>query len=64
MLGEQLIARGGSITNADALRKAHMGIIFQTLRLVSALNVRKNLLLAQQLQTGGSDPAKVDATLD
>lgn len=48
----------------DAVRKAHMGIIFQTLRLVSALNVRANLMLAQRLANGSSDGAKVDATLD
>ena len=49
---------------SDSQRKQHMGIIFQTLRLVSALNVRKNLLLAQQLQTGKTDPSKIDATLE
>lgn len=47
----------------DMVRKAHMGIIFQTLRLVSALNVRANLLLAQRLANGSPDPAMVDATL-
>ncbi|MEL6530664.1 MAG: ATP-binding cassette domain-containing protein [Pseudomonadota bacterium] len=50
--------------NGDAVRKRHMGIIFQTLRLVSALTVRANLLLAQRLQTGSTDAAYVDATLD
>ena len=49
---------------ADALRKANMGIIFQTLRLVSALTVRANLLLAQKLQNGRHDAAHVDAVLD
>ncbi|KEO90953.1 hypothetical protein EH31_07925 [Erythrobacter longus] len=48
----------------DAVRKAHMGVIFQTLRLVSALNVRANLMLAQKLANGSPDGAKVDATLD
>lgn len=48
----------------DAVRKAYMGVIFQTLRLVSALNVRANLLLAQRLANGSTDGAKVDATLD
>lgn len=48
----------------DTMRKHHMGIIFQTLRLVSALTVRANLLLAQRLQTGTTDPELVDATLD
>lgn len=54
----------GGHTIADSLRKRHMGIIFQTLRLVSALTVRKNLLLAQRLQTGTTDPALVDTTLE
>lgn len=48
----------------DVVRKSHMGIIFQTLRLVSALNVRANLLLAQRLANGSPDAAKVDATLE
>ncbi len=63
-LGGQTIVSGGSQLNADSVRKQHMGIIFQTLRLVSALTVRKNLLLAQRLQTGTTDAAKVDATLN
>lgn len=57
-----VILGGASIT--DAVRKSHMGIIFQTLRLVSALNVRKNLLLAQKLQTGTENAEQVDALLE
>jgi len=53
---------GSAVT--DPVRREHMGIIFQTLRLVSALNVRKNLLLAQKLQKGATDAAKVDAALE
>ena len=63
-LGGETIVSAGSKLKADSVRKQHMGIIFQTLRLVSALTVRKNLLLAQRLQTGGTDAAKVDATLE
>lgn len=48
----------------DGVRKRHMGIIFQTLRLVSALNVRANLLLAQRLANGAQDGAQVDAMLE
>ncbi|WP_298337116.1 ATP-binding cassette domain-containing protein [uncultured Erythrobacter sp.] len=48
----------------DGVRKAHIGIIFQTLRLVSALNVRANLLLAQRLANGVQNAAKVDETLE
>ncbi len=49
---------------ADAVRRRHMGIIFQTLRLVSALTVKANLTLAQRLQTGTTDAALVEQTLD
>lgn len=63
-LGEDVIAPATSAAPADRVRRRHMGIIFQTLRLVSALSVRGNLLLAQKLQTGGRDPAMVDAVLD
>ncbi|MGB3472432.1 MAG: ATP-binding cassette domain-containing protein [Erythrobacter sp.] len=59
MLGEHAMSG-----QADALRKRHMGIIFQTLRLVSALTVRANLLLAQKLQTGSIDEGLVDETLE
>lgn len=48
----------------DAVRRRHFGIVFQTLRLVSALSLRGNLALAQKLQTGGNDPALIDALLD
>ena len=48
----------------DAVRKAHMGIVFQTLRLVSALDVRGNLLLAQKLGTGTQEPLRVDHILE
>ena len=63
---EGSVSVGGiSVTkNSDTVRKRHMGIIFQTLRLVSALTVRANLLLAQRLQTGTTDATFIDATLD
>jgi ABC-type lipoprotein export system ATPase subunit len=48
----------------DAARRRHFGIVFQSLRLVSALTLRGNLALAQKLQTGESDPALIDALLD
>lgn len=51
-------------SEADSVRRRHMGIIFQTLRLVSALTVKANLTLAQRLQTGGSDEAVVEQTLE
>lgn len=48
----------------DAVRRRHFGIVFQSLRLISALSLRGNLALAQKLQTGGDDPARIDALLD
>lgn len=53
-----------SASGSDALRKRHMGIIFQTLRLVSAVSVRANLLLAQRLQNRVVDAPMVDSTLE
>ncbi|MEO1487820.1 MAG: ATP-binding cassette domain-containing protein [Pseudomonadota bacterium] len=56
---------GEAITgNGDAIRREHMGIVFQTLRLVSALSLKSNLFLAQRLQRGRKDPALVDQTLE
>ncbi|MEE4537578.1 MAG: ATP-binding cassette domain-containing protein [Erythrobacter sp.] len=63
-LGQRPVVRNGLLCGADGVRKRHMGIVFQTLRLVSALTVRRNLLLAQHLQTGARDPGGVDRVLD
>jgi ABC-type lipoprotein export system ATPase subunit len=54
----------GDAAIGDAARRRHFGIVFQSLRLVSALSLRGNLALAQKLQTGRDDPARVDALLD
>lgn len=62
-LGEETIADGAGSANADAVRRHSIGIIFQTLRLVSALSVRSNLALAQKLQTGAKDSDLIDTTL-
>lgn len=64
MLGKAVLASPGSMAAADNLRRRHFGIVFQNLRLVSALSVRGNLALAQKLQTGASDTALIDRTLD
>jgi putative ABC transport system ATP-binding protein len=48
----------------DGVRRRHFGIVFQSLRLVSALSLRANLALAQKLQTGRVDPARIDALLE
>lgn len=61
--GKVVSAADGS-ANGDEVRRQSMGIIFQTLRLVSALTLRANLLLAQKLQTGSHDTVLVDTTLD
>lgn len=48
----------------DDLRRRHVGIIFQTLRLVGALDVRSNLLLAQKLAGARPEPAAIPAVLE
>jgi len=53
-----------SSANGDAIRKRSMGIIFQTLRLVSALTVRGNLSLAQKLQTGSANADLINRILE
>ena len=58
------IASGDGKSNADLVRKRNLGIIFQTLRLVSALSVQANLELAQRLQLGSVDRAAIGATLE
>lgn len=63
-LGAQTIVSARSSAQADALRRRHFGIVFQTLRLVSALSLRANLALAQKLQTGGADRADIDRVLE
>jgi putative ABC transport system ATP-binding protein len=54
----------GDVPIGDSIRRRHFGIVFQSLRLISALSLRANLALAQNLQAGGSDPARIDALLD
>lgn len=64
MLGSEILAAPDNMTAGDDIRRRHFGIVFQTLRLVSALTVRANLALAQKLQTGGTDPALIERTLE
>ena len=64
VLGEDALASKDGVSKADKVRRRSIGIVFQTLRLVSALTVRANLLLAQKLQTGMQDKELIDTTLD
>jgi putative ABC transport system ATP-binding protein len=48
----------------DALRRQTIGLVFQTLRLVSALTVSANLALARRLAGRPADPARIAALLD
>ena len=57
------IASANRAVNGDAVRKTNFGIIFQTLRLVSALSIRANLELAQRLQTGSVEKSVVEDAL-
>ncbi len=61
---------GGELMSAlrpaarDDLRRRRIGLIFQTLRLVSALDLRSNLLLAQRLCGEARDEARIVELLD
>lgn len=48
----------------DDLRQRKIGVIFQTLRLVSALTVRGNLRLAQRLAAGAADERAIDGLIE
>jgi putative ABC transport system ATP-binding protein len=52
-----------SPSRRDDLRRRRIGVVFQTLRLVSALDLRANLALAQRL-SGGGEPGVIDRLLD
>ncbi len=60
----ELVAAADRSANSDLVRKRAMGIIFQTLRLVSALSVRANLALAQRLQAGSVDHEMIDDVIE
>jgi ABC-type multidrug transport system ATPase subunit len=62
--GQDVLSAAQGAALGDQIRRRHFGIVFQTLRLVSALSVRANLALAQKLQTGSSDPALINQTLE
>ncbi|MEM1133981.1 MAG: ATP-binding cassette domain-containing protein [Pseudomonadota bacterium] len=60
----EAIANADGVQNGDAVRRKSLGIVFQTLRLVSALTLRANLELAQKLQCGSVDGAAIDESLE
>ena len=48
----------------DALRRGTIGLVFQTLRLIPALTVIENLVLAQKLALGRVDRAEIARLID
>ncbi|MDP9421871.1 MAG: ATP-binding cassette domain-containing protein [Pseudomonadota bacterium] len=60
--GESMSAAGP--TARDDLRRRRIGIVFQSLRLVSAIDLRGNLALAQRLSGRGRDVAAIDALIE
>jgi putative ABC transport system ATP-binding protein len=62
LCGEEITAL--SATRRDDVRRRNVGLIFQTLRLVGALDLRSNLLLAQKLAGAARDEAAIAALLE
>lgn len=60
--GRDLAAMGEA--ERDRYRGAHIGIVFQTLRLVRALTVSQNLALALHLARRKPDPKRIADTLE
>jgi putative ABC transport system ATP-binding protein len=48
----------------DALRRRRIGVVFQTLRLISAISVRQNLALAQHIANGRVDRSLIDSLIE
>ncbi|MEP2990335.1 MAG: ATP-binding cassette domain-containing protein [Parasphingorhabdus sp.] len=53
-----------SESGRDKIRRENIGIVFQTLRLVSALDLTANLLLAQRLSRGKIDAPLIGSLLE
>ena len=60
----EVLADAGGAGERDDVRRRNLGIVFQTLRLVSALSLSANLELAQKLQTGSVDKAAIQVALE
>ncbi|KRB85592.1 ABC transporter ATP-binding protein [Sphingomonas sp. Root710] len=57
-------AMAGQPSVRDDVRRRHIGLIFQTLRLVSALSIADNLRLAQRLSGRPRDDAEIGRLID
>lgn len=55
---------GLSASKRDDLRRRRIGLVFQTLRLVSALDLTANLALAQRLGDGNEDSDRIAMLID
>ncbi len=60
--GENIAA--ASESGRDKIRRENIGMVFQTLRLVSALDLSANLLLAQRLARGSTDGSLIHSLLE
>lgn len=60
----EVLADADGAGERDDVRRRNLGIVFQTLRLVSALSLSANLELAQKLQTGSLDKAAIQVALE
>lgn len=62
VLGQDLAALPAS--QVDRFRGRHIGLVFQRFHLMPALTVRENILLAQQLASGSTDPTRMQSLLE
>ncbi|WP_417613374.1 ABC transporter ATP-binding protein [Parasphingorhabdus sp.] len=62
VVGQDIAA--ASESGRDKIRRENIGIVFQTLRLVSALDLSANLLLAQRLARGSTDVPLINSLLE
>ena len=60
----ETVADADDVSNGDEVRRRSIGVVFQTLRLISAISLRANLALAQRLQMNSVDHSLIDKTLD
>lgn len=63
-LGDEVVCSSAGLANSDRLRREHMGVVFQSLHLISALSIRRNLMLAQSLQSISVDNGLLDSVME